>query len=98
MKLATWTAGAIAFGWLLTVASLPVGGGHPPTFWVLGMGVILVSFVLAPIGAIAALVALRRERRSGIEPSRRGVILLSANGAFLVLAVGLWLWVLSLAP
>ena len=31
---ATWTAGAIGIGWVLTAASLAFGGGHPPTFFV----------------------------------------------------------------
>lgn len=97
MKLATWTAGAIALGWLLTVASLPFGGGHPPTWWVLGMGVVLFSFVLAPVGAVAAVVALRRERRSAAGLSRRPLTLLTVNGAFLLVAVGLWLWVVLIA-
>ena len=54
------------------------------------------SFVLAPVGTIAALVALKR--RSGTGPSRRAVTLLWVNGAFLLAALGLWLWVLSLTP
>jgi len=98
MRLATWTAGAIALGWLLTAASVLLGSGHPPAWWVVGMGVVMLSFVLAPIGAIGALVALRGERRSGIGPSRRVTTLLSVNVAFLALSVGLWFWVLSLMP
>ncbi|HET9725450.1 MAG TPA: hypothetical protein VFP28_00950, partial [Gemmatimonadales bacterium] len=77
MKLATWTAGAIAFGWLLTAASLLYGEGHPPAWWVMGEGVMLLSFVLAPIGAIAALVALRRGQRSGPGPTGRGTTLVT---------------------
>jgi hypothetical protein len=98
MKLAAWTAGAIALGWLLTAASLLFGEGHPPAWWVMGEGVALLSFVLAPIGMIAALVARQRERRSGLGDAGRGTTLLTANVAFLVVAVGLWLWMLSLAP
>jgi len=98
MKLATWTAVVIALGWILTVAWLPFSGGHPPTFWVMGMGVILSSFVLAPIGAIAALLALRRQRRAGNGSTGRITTLLSSNVAFLAVAVGLWLWILTLTP
>jgi hypothetical protein len=97
MKLATWTAGAIALGWLLTAASLTFRGGHPPAWWVMGMGVVMLSVVLAPIGAIAALLALRRERRFAIRSSRRLMILLCVNGAFLLVAVGLWLWAVLVA-
>lgn len=97
MKLAAWTAGAIALGWLLTLASLLYRGGHPPAWWVMGMGVVMLSFVLAPIGVIAGVVALRRERRSAAGPSRRPVTLLGVNGAFLLVAVGLWLWVVLIA-
>jgi len=97
MKLAAWTAGAIALGWLLTVASLAFEGGHPPAWWVMGEGVVLLSLVLAPIGAIAAAVALRRERRAAAGPSRRPLTLLGVNGALLLVAVGLWLWVVLIA-
>jgi hypothetical protein len=97
MKLATWTAGAIALSWLLTAASLTFRGGHPPAWWVMGMGVVMLSVVLAPIGAIAALLALRRERRFAIRSSRRLMTLLCVNGAFLLIAVGLWLWAVLVA-
>ena len=91
---ATWTAGAIGIGWLLTAASLAFGGGHPPTFFVVGEGVVLVSVVLAPIGAAAALVALWQARRDGGATRRRVVALLGCNLLFLLTAVGLWLWIL----
>jgi hydroxyethylthiazole kinase-like sugar kinase family protein len=61
-----WTAGAIALGWLVTVASSAVfPGGHPPMWYVVGAGVVLGSFVAAPVGAGAALTALWGARRAG---------------------------------
>ena len=93
-SVATWTAGAIGIGWLLTAASLAFGGGHPPAFFVIGEGVVLVSVVLAPIGAGAALVALWQARREKRPLAGSVVALLGCNLLFLLTAIGLWLWVL----
>ena len=92
--MATWTAGAIGIGWLLTAASLAFGGGHPPAFFVVGEGNVLVSVVLAPIGAGAALVAMWQARREGLPTRGRVVALLGCNLLFLLTVIGLWLWVL----
>jgi hypothetical protein len=92
-QVATWTAGAIGIGWLLTAASVAFGGGHPPAFFVVGEGVVLVSVVLAPIGVGAALVALWQARRDARPASGRVLALLGCNLLFLLTAVGLWLWI-----
>jgi len=93
MRVAMWTAGAIALGWLVTVASGAVfPGGHPPTWYVVGAGVVLASFVAAPIGTGAALTDLWRARRAGTGSPPMMWALLGFNLVFLAVAVGLWLW------
>jgi hypothetical protein len=89
---ATWIAGALAFGWIATAGSLAFSGGHPPLTYVVGAGVVLVSFVIAPIGAGTALVDLWRARRQGASTPRLAVAALGLNLLFLVVAVGLWFW------
>jgi hypothetical protein len=93
MKVAAWTAGALALGWLVTAGSLAFPGGHPPLTYVVGMGVVLASFVIAPIGAGAALVDLWRARRQNTSTPRLAVAGLALNLLFLAVAVGLWFWI-----
>jgi hypothetical protein len=57
------------------------------------MGVVLASFVIAPIGAGAALVDLRRARHPNTSTPRLAVAGLVLNLLFLALAVGLWFWI-----
>src|SRR5690242_12374805 len=73
MKIAAWIAGALAFGWLATAGALAVPGGHPPLAYFVGGGVVLVSFLIAPIGAGAALAELWRARRRAIKAPRLAV-------------------------
>jgi hypothetical protein len=93
MKLAVWTAGALALGWLATFGSGAVfPGGHPPMWYLIGAGVVLASFAVAPIGAAAAVVGLWRARRQGTRILPRVLAALGLNLLFLVAAVGLWFW------
>jgi hypothetical protein len=92
MRVAAWTAGALALGWLASAGALGIHGGHPPMAYVVGEGVVLVSFVVAPIGAAAALAELWRARHQGTGAPRLAVAALGLNLLFLAMAVGLWLW------
>jgi hypothetical protein len=93
MKLAIWTAGALALGWLATVASGAVlSGGHPPTWYFVGACVVLASFVVAPIGAAAAMTVLWRARRQGTPLPPLVLAALGLNLLFLMVAVALWFW------
>jgi hypothetical protein len=95
MRVTAWTAGALAVGWLGTAASaLAYPVGHPPMWFVTGEGVILASFVLAPLGAGAALVDLWRARRQAVRAPRGTVAALGLNLLFLSVALALWLWIL----
>jgi hypothetical protein len=94
MKPAAWIAAAIAFGWVATVGSgwaLP--GGHPPTWYFVGAGVVLASFVMAPVGVIAAVIELRRARRRGTKRPAVTVAAMALNALFLAVALGLFLWI-----
>jgi hypothetical protein len=93
MKVAAWIAGALAFGWLATAGSLAFPGGHPPLAYFVGAGVVLVSFLIAPIGAGAAVTDLWRARRQGARAPRLAVAGLGLNLLFLVVAVTLWFWI-----
>ena len=93
MKVAAWIAGAIAFGWLATAGALAFPGGHPPFAYFVGASVVLVSFLIAPIGAGAALADLWRARRQGTRTPRLTVAALGLNLLFLVAAAALWFWI-----
>jgi hypothetical protein len=93
MKVAAWTAGALALAWLATAGSLASPGGHPPLTYVVGMGVVLASFVIAPIGTGAALVDLWRARRQNTSTPRLVVAGLVLNLLFLAVAAGVWFWI-----
>jgi hypothetical protein len=93
MKVAAWIAGALAFGWLATAGSLAFPGGHPPLAYFVGASVVLVSFLIAPIGAGAALAHLWRARRQGTRTPRLAVAALGLNLLFLAVAVTLWFWI-----
>jgi hypothetical protein len=63
MKVAAWIAGALALGWFTTAGvAVALPNGHPPWAFYVGGAVVLLSFVMAPIGAVAALVSVRRAR------------------------------------
>jgi len=97
-KLAVGTAGILAVGWLATaLSSAVIPGGHPPMWYVAGAGVVLASFVIAPLGAGAALTALWRARRAGTGGPPLMLAMLSLNLLFLVIAVGLWFLFLGAA-
>ena len=94
VRIATWIAGALALGWVATAGSgLLMPGGHPPAWFVVGEGVVMVSYVLAPIGILAAALALVRARRARMSKPSRAVTMLTANAAFLLVAVCLGLWI-----
>src|SRR5262245_43039656 len=93
VKVAIWCAGLLAFGWLMTAASLAYPGGHPPGWFILMEGVVMASFVVAPVGAVVAAVVLWRARRQAIATPRAAVASLSMNLLFLLLAIGIWLWI-----
>lgn len=92
MNVAAWIAVALAFGWLATAGALAFPGGHPPLAYFVGAGVVLVSFVIAPIGAGAAVADLWRARRHGTRTPRIAVAALGLNLLFLMVAIGLWFW------
>jgi hypothetical protein len=87
-----WIARALALGWLATAgAGVAMPGGHPPAWYVAGGAVVLLSFVLAPIGAGTAVVLMRRARRDGTSTPRGTVAAGWLNLVFLVVAIVLWL-------
>jgi len=95
-RVAVWAAGALALGWLVAAATaLAYPGGHPPAWFVAGEGVVMASFVIAPIGVGAALLSLWRARRQGASTPHLTVVALASNLLFLLVAVGLWLWLMS---
>jgi hypothetical protein len=93
MKMAAWIAAALAFGWLATAGALAFPGGHPPWAYFVGASVVLVSFLIAPIGAGAALADVWRARRHGTKAPRPAVVALGLNLLFLVVAITLWFWI-----
>ena len=94
MKLAAWIAGGLALGWLVTAGvALTLPAGHPPSAFYVGGAVVLASFVMAPIGAVAALAGLWRLRRQGAGTPAQAVATLVLNLLFLGVAVTLWLWI-----
>jgi hypothetical protein len=97
MRVSAWAAGVLAIGWLATGASVFYGEGHPPLWFVLMEGVVMISFVVAPIGAGAAAIAIWRGRRRDGGTPRSSVALLSVNLFFLLVAIGVCLWLLSIS-
>jgi hypothetical protein len=96
MNVATWMAGALTLGWLGTAAAgLALPGGHPPAVFVFGEGMVLASFLIAPIGAGAAGLELWRARRRGRRAPPPAMAMLGLNLLFLLVAVALWLWIWS---
>lgn len=94
MKGAAWIAGALALGWLATAgAAVALPGGHPPWAYFVGSAVVLLSFVMAPIGAGAALAEVWRARRQGTRTPHLAVAALGLNALFLVVAITLWFWI-----
>ena len=94
MRVAAWIAGALAFGWLATAGvAVAFPRGHPPWAFYVGGAVVLVSFVLAPIGVGAAVADLRRARPQGTRMPRLAVAALALNALFLLVALGLWFWI-----
>ena len=71
--------------------------GHPPLWFVLAEGVVLASFVLAPIGVMAAVVNLVRARRRENESPRPALIGLGVNLLFLLAALAFWVWLQSMS-
>lgn len=96
MRVATWTAGAMVLGWLaVALGALVYPRGHPPAWFVIGEGVVMASFVIAPIGAAAAMFSAWRARRHSTGVPRRTWTALALNLVFLLAAVGLWFWLMS---
>jgi hypothetical protein len=91
VKVPAWIAGALALGWLAAAgAAVVLPNGHPPAWYVVGGTVVLLSFVLAPIGVGVALVAMWRARRAGTSAPRLTVPALWLNMVFLAVAIFLW--------
>ena len=96
VRIATWIAAALALGWLATaVSALVLPGGHPPAWFVLGEGVVLVSYLIAPVGLGAAAIGVWRSRKGSTGAPRRAVAMLAVNALLLSVAVGLGLWIWS---
>ena len=94
MRVAKWTAGALALGWLGTAAAgLAFPGGHPPVVFVCGEGMVLASLLIAPIGVGAASVELWRAQRRGTGAPPLATAVLGLNLLFLLVAIALWLWI-----
>jgi hypothetical protein len=95
MKVAAWIAAALALGWFTTAGvAVALPNGHPPWAFYVGGAVVLLSFVMAPIGAGAALVSVRRARRQATRTPRLVVAALGLNALFLIVAIILWWLVL----
>ena len=93
MKVAAWIAGALALGWLTTAGvAVAFPDGHPPWAFYVGGAVVLLSFLMAPIGAGAALATVWRARRQATRTPRLAVAALGLNALFLVVAITLWFW------
>jgi hypothetical protein len=95
LRVETWTAGALALGWLGTAAAgLALPSGHPPAAFVVGEGVVLASYLIAPVGIGAASLGLWHARRQGTGAPPLTVAMLGVNALFLVVALGLgwWIW------
>jgi hypothetical protein len=91
VKVAVWIAAALALGWLLTAgAAVALPGGHPPSWYVVGAAVVLLSFVLAPIGVGVGMAAVRRARQQASSVPQRAVVAIGLNALFLIVAVSLW--------
>jgi hypothetical protein len=73
------------------------GRGHPPAAFVVGEGVVMASFVIAPVGAGAAAFNMWRLRRQGIGTPRLVAVALGLNLLFLLVACILWVWLLSMS-
>ena len=96
MRIASWAAGALALGWLAAaVGALVYPRGHPPAWFVIGEGVVMASFVIAPIGAVAAMIAAWRARRHPTRVSPGILTALALNLVFLFAAIGFWIWLMS---
>jgi hypothetical protein len=54
---------------------------------------VLLSFLMAPIGAGAAVARVWRARRQGTRTPRLAVAALALNALFLVVAITLWFWI-----
>jgi hypothetical protein len=54
MRLAIWTAGALALGWLATAASFAFPGGHPRLWYFVG-GFVVLALNLGFLGVAVGL-------------------------------------------
>src|SRR5262244_2290120 len=96
MSVATWAAVALTVGWLAAgAAELVYGGGHPPAWFVVSEGVVMASFVIAPIGIVAGAINLWRARRGAVTVPRSTATALALNVLFLLVAVAFWVWLMS---
>lgn len=94
MTVAGWTSAALAIGWLgVAVAGLAMPGGHPPAAFVMGEGVVMVSYLIAPLGVGAASLDLWRARHRGVR-APRAAGLLAVNALLLLVALALGWWIL----
>ena len=93
LRAADWIARALVIGWLGTlVIGLVLPGGHPPLVFLVAYGVIVTSFVLAPIGIVAASVEAWRARRDAAGVPRRTLVILGVNVLLLIVAIASLGW------
>jgi hypothetical protein len=96
MRFAVWAAAALTVGWLAVgAAELIYGRGHPPAWFVVGEGVVMASFVIAPIGILAGVIALWRARKETVTVPQITAAALGLNMLFLAVAVGFWVWLMT---
>jgi hypothetical protein len=90
LRVADWIARVLVVGWLGTIViGFVMPGGHPPLVFPVAYGVILTSFVLAPIGITAASVKIWQARRDPLGVPRRTLAILGVNVLFLLVALAL---------
>lgn len=69
---------------------------RPPTAaFVVAEGVVLMSYLIAPLGVGAASLDIWRARRRGTRAAPLALAMLGVNGLFLLVAVALSVWIWS---
>ena len=85
MSISQVTAFLMAAGWIAVVYTATfMRGGHPPLSAVVGIVVIMGSWLLGTLGVLAGLVSLTR---SGQVRRKVAILVLSANAGLLAFSV-----------